>query len=73
MDEKGPNQENLSNSNLLDSVKHKLGWNNWHPISKTFIKLFPIVLILLVIPLTVKLVQQQQYLCNRSNRCKYFA
>ncbi|HYM65095.1 MAG TPA: family 16 glycosylhydrolase [Candidatus Sulfotelmatobacter sp.] len=52
------------NRNFL-SLKKKLGWDswdNWHPKSQTLVKLFPIILIALAIPLTVGFLQQQQNL-----------
>jgi len=55
MDAKEP-----SHLDLLDSIKHNLNWHDWHPISKTLVKLFPVLLILLAIPLTVNLIQYQQ-------------
>lgn len=52
-----------SSSNLLNFLKKIIGWDSWHdwhPMSQTLIKIFPLILILFAIPLTVGFLQNQQ-------------
>ncbi len=61
-------QETNSSANLFTPTKNLLGWHTWHPFSKTIVKIFPVILILLAIPLTVNVLQNRQ---NTSQRAAF--
>lgn len=58
-------------STSLQSFKKKIGWDswqNWHPRTQALVKLFPFVLIVLAIPLTVSFLQQTQNLFQYASK-----
>lgn len=55
----------------IESFKKQIGWdswNDWHPRTKSLVKIFPIILILLTIPLTVSFLQQTQNLFQYASK-----